>query len=143
MTCVFCQPDELKGRVITENELALAFHALQAIVPGHTLIIPKRCVAKFEDLTEDEQKAIFSLMSTVKAALKKTFHAEGFNHAWNEELIAGQTVPHFHLHVLPRKKGDSGIYEYEPRQFLYRPGSRDDSSRDDLEELTNKIKRNL
>ena len=57
---------------------------------------------------------------------------EGFNFAWNEGSVAGQTVPHFHLHIVPRKKRDAGITEYEPRVFLYRPGSRADSQHEEL-----------
>jgi len=60
----------------------------------------------------------------VCTALKKALVAEGFNFAWNEGAVAGQTVPHFNLHIVPRTTGDSGIWEYEPREFLYRPGSR-------------------
>lgn len=58
-------------------------------------------------------------------ALKNAFGAEGFHFAWNEGEAAGQRIPHLHLHIVPRKRGDEGIAEYEPREFLYRPGSRE------------------
>ena len=75
--------------------------------------------------------------------MKKTFSAEGFNYAWNEGEIGGQAVPHFHLHMLPRKKGDTGIHEYDPRKFLYRPGSREISPDEELDAVVKEIKRHL
>lgn len=108
------------GRIIAQNEHAMCFPALMPIVPGHVLISPVRPVKYFEDMTSMEREALFSLLSTIKGALKIAFKAEGFNHAWNQEKIAGQSVDHFHLHVLPRKSGDTGILNYEPRDFLYR-----------------------
>lgn len=143
MNCSFCEDKDTEERVIIENEFAKAFLGHQPIVPGHTLIIPKRCVPKFEDLTNDERNAIFDLMNKIKIGLTKTFGSEGFNHSWNENLIAGQTVPHFHLHIVPRKKDDKGIYEYEPRKFLYRPGSRANSSQEELFEVAQMIRNNL
>jgi diadenosine tetraphosphate (Ap4A) HIT family hydrolase len=110
----------IDGRIIAKNEHAMCFLALMPIVPGHVLIAPLRPVKLFSDMNAEETKAIFELMGNVKEALKVAFGARGFNHAWNEESIAGQTVDHFHLHVLPRKAGDSGITTYEPRDFLYR-----------------------
>jgi len=103
------------------NELVWAFPALKPIVPGHILICPVRCVATFEELTLDEQKVLFEAMTAIKKSLQKVFHATGFNHAWNENIVAGQTIPHLHLHVLPRTEEDEVRYGYEPRQFLYRP----------------------
>ena len=78
-------------------------------------------------MTDEEIKAIFDLRLQLKKALTKILGAEGFNYAWNEGKLAGQSVPHFHLHILPRKEGDTGITKYEPREFLYRPGSREES----------------
>lgn len=72
--------------------------------------------------------------------LKKAFNAEGFNFAWNAGEHAGQTVPHFHLHIVPRKKGDAGILQYEPRVFLYRPGSRAVSPAEELEQTAELVK---
>ncbi len=143
MNCEFCKNSEIDSRVIIENELAKAFPSIQPIVPGHILIIPKRHIQRFEELNEKERGSIFDLMDKVKKALIKTFEAEGFNIAWNENEIAGQSVPHFHLHIVPRKGGDKGIYEYEPRKFLYRPGSRADSPLNELLEVTKIIKKNI
>lgn len=143
MKCLFCKLPEIKERRIIENDLAWAFPTNIPIVPGHTLICPKRCAAKLEDLESAEREAIFDLVEKLKPALIKTFGAEGFNFAWNEGSSAGQKVPHFHLHVLPRKKGDTGITEYEPRKFLYRPGSREESPEEELKAVSLEIRKNF
>ena len=143
MNCDFCENNSIKERLITENELAKAFPTSQPIVPGHTLIISKRCVPKFEDLTTKEKDAIFDLIKKIKMALTKTFNCTEFNHAWNEGSTAGQTVPHFHLHIIPRKEDDNGIHKYEPRKFLYRPSSRNNSPEEELKNVAQEIKKNL
>jgi histidine triad (HIT) family protein len=122
--CLFCGSDTVKARTIVENKLAFAFPTNIPIVPGHTLICPKRHRETIDDLTLPEIKAIFTLQKKIKRALRKTFKAKGFNYAWNEGVAAGQNMSHFHLHMLPRKVGDEGVTKYEPRKFLYRPGSR-------------------
>jgi histidine triad (HIT) family protein len=124
MDCPFCTDPEVKNRTIIENDLAFAFPTITPIVPGHILICPKRHIQYIEDSTPEEREAIEELRHKIKKALKSVFQAEGFNYAWNEEKIGGQSVPHFHLHIVPRKAGDVGVYEYEPREFLYRPGPR-------------------
>ena len=126
--------------MIVENDVAWAFPTNIPIVPGHVVIVPKRCVALFEDMTDDEREAVFALREQLKIALIKTFGAEGFNYAWNEGKLAGQSVPHFHLHMLPRKTGDTGITEYEPRQFLYRPGEREATPEDELRAVAQLIR---
>lgn len=141
--CVYCTVPDIKARTIVENKYAWAFPTNIPIVPGHILISTKRCVAKFEDLTKKEAEAISDLLNKLKISLKKTFKATGFNFSWNEGELAGQSVPHFHLHVLPRKKGDTGITKYEPREFLYRPGSREASPEKELQKVVNSIRKNL
>jgi histidine triad (HIT) family protein len=125
MRCVYCELPEVKMRQIIENNLAWAFPTNIPITPGHTLVVPKRCVAAYDDLTTEEKVAIEDLRMKIVAALRKLSWAEGFNFAWNDGEVAGQAVPHFHLHIVPRKAGDEGIYEYDPRKFLYRPGGRE------------------
>ncbi len=139
--CVYCTNIDVKNRKITENNLAFAFPTNIPIVPGHVLIAPKRCVAKYEDLTAKEKGAVEKLRVKIIKALKKIFKAEGFNYAWNEGTLAGQSIPHFHLHILPRRKGDTGTTKYEPRKFLYRPGSRETTSEKELQKVSELIKK--
>jgi len=139
--CVYCTLPEIRERQIVENDLAWAFLTNIPITPGHTLVVPKRCVAKYEDLTKEEREAIEELRVKMVNALTKLYGAEGFNIAWNVNKIAGQSVPHFHLHIVPRKEGDEGIYEYEPRKFLYRPGSRETTPEAELKAVSEEIKK--
>lgn len=141
--CVYCTKPEIKARTIVKNELAFAFPTYIPITPGHTLICPIRCVATVDELTVDELLAIFDLRKKLRQALTKVFDIDGFNYAWNEGDSAGQNVPHFHLHMVPRKKGDAGIYEYDPREFLYRPGSREKTPEDELEKIVTQIQKFL
>lgn len=139
--CAFCELKEINERVVTENKLARAFLTNIPITLGHTLIAPKRHIKKFEELTSGELGAILELRTKVALILKKKMGAEGFHFAWNEGGVAGQSVPHFHLHIVPRKKGDEGITDYEPRKFLYRPGSRAKSKEEELKELAKNLSR--
>lgn len=125
----------LRPRMVAENAYAFAFLGNMPIVPGHTLICPKRRVAKSAELTAEEWCHMLKLKDLVCSQLVSTLQAEGFNFAWNEGELAGQSVPHFHLHVVPRKKGDTGITQYEPRVFLYRPGERCTSPQEELASL--------
>ncbi len=77
--CVYCEIPAIKERLIIGNDLAWAFPTNIPIVPGHILIAPVRCVALFEDLTDNEKAAIFDIRNKLKKALTKLFQAEGFN----------------------------------------------------------------
>lgn len=131
---------EISYRMIVENEYAFSFLNKMPITPGHTLICPKRPIVYSDELTVEEWRDILFLKTNVCTILRKELKTEGFNFAWNESLVAGQTVPHFHLHVVPRRQGDNGITEYEPRVFLYRPGSRADSPQSELITLAKKLR---
>lgn len=137
---VFTTLPEIKERMVAENEHAFAFLTNIPITPGHTLVAPKRVVGGFDDLTETEILATAHLVKIVRSLLASTFGAEGFNYAWNEGEDYGQSVPHFHLHIVPRTKGDGGITEYEPRKFLYRPGSRESSPESELAAIATRLR---
>lgn len=143
MSCAFCELPEIQARKIAENDLAWAFPTNIPITPGHVLVSPKRCVENIADMTAAERIAVFDLAEKMQGALRTAFGAEGFNIAWNEGAIAGQSVPHFHLHIVPRTTGDTGITEYEPRDFLYRPGSREASPEEELRTIANLIQKAL
>jgi ATP adenylyltransferase len=130
--CPFCDDPAIRERTIVRDQLVWVFPTNMPIVPGHLLIAPVRRVPTFHDLTSDEKKALLKTMDTLMRALEKSFSAEGFNIAWNQGEVAGQTVPHIHVHLLPRKEGDTGITHYDPRKFLYRTGSGEVSPENEL-----------
>ena len=140
MDCVFCNSSDVASREIASNELSRAFLTNMPITPGHTLVIPKRHVATLQEMTEAELVAIFELSNRIQHMLRGTFAAEGFNCAFNVCEVAGQSVPHFHLHIVPRTLGDAGITKYEPREFLYRPGSRETSPEEELRAVAAQVR---
>ena len=142
MPCQFCSA-EITKRVVARDKSVFAFLTSIPITPGHTLIAPVRCVSRLEELRKPEVIALFALREKITAALRAAFDAEGFHFAWNEGAVAGQSIPHLHLHIVPRKAGDTGVTRYEPRKFLYRPGSRMKTPEEELQSVAEMIRRQL
>jgi histidine triad (HIT) family protein len=140
MKCVYCEIPEIKVREIAGDDLVWAFPTNIPITPGHTLISPRRCVATLNDLTKEERMAILDLADKIMPALKKAYGAEGFNVVWNQGKLAGQNVPHFHLHIIPRKEGDTGLLGYDPRSMLYRTGEREPTAESELLKVRDLVK---
>ena len=103
--CPFCALDA--ARIYAENDVAVAIPDAFPIAEGHTLVIPKRHVASIFDLSEDEQAAVSRLVAQVRAKLMADLTPDGFNIGANDGVAAGQTVMHAHIHIIPRRKGDS------------------------------------
>lgn len=103
-TCPFCQiPPE---RMVLANDLAVVIRDGYPISPGHTLVIPRRHVGSFFEITEAERAAMLELLEQAKADLDATQAPAGYNIGINDGPAAGQTVPHLHLHLIPRYAGD-------------------------------------
>src|SRR5207245_1635860 len=90
-----------------ENDFAAAFPDKFPIAEGHTLVVPRRHVASLFDLTEKEQAAVWTLVAQVRAKLMAELQPDGFNIGLNDGTAAGQTVLHAHVHVIPRRLGDT------------------------------------
>ena len=89
------------------NNHAMAISDNFPLTPGHTLIIPKRHIASFFELTVEEQVAIFELLTEMRERLRESSSVpDGFNIGINDGAAAGQTVMHLHLHLIPRYAGD-------------------------------------
>lgn len=102
--CIFC--NLASERIIAENELCLAIRDGFPVSEGHTLIIPKRHVADYFDLTSDEIAAMQTIMKESECQLDNTLHPDGYNVGVNVNAAAGQTVFHVHMHLIPRYIGD-------------------------------------
>ena len=102
--CPFCTlpPD----RIIDSNDLALVIRDGYPVSPGHTLVIPKRHIGSWFEITQAEQQALLDLLGKAKAILETEFKPDGYNIGINDGPTAGQTVPHLHMHLIPRYKGD-------------------------------------
>ena len=102
--CPFCTL--LQARIIDASSYGLVVRDAFPISPGHTLIIPKRHAGSFFNLSSEEREDLMSLLGTAKANVEAEFKPDGHNIGINDSLAAGQTVPHLHIHLIPRYKGD-------------------------------------
>ena len=91
---------------VAANDLAFAIRDGFPVSPGHTLVITRRLAATWFDATPEEQVAVMALVNEVKRALDASHHPDGYNVGFNAGDAAGQTVPHLHVHVIPRYRGD-------------------------------------
>lgn len=103
MECPFCSPER---ELFIENDHALAVYDGFPVSVGHTLIIPKKHVSLIFDLDDKEYAACFKLVQQAKAILQKEHSTEAFNIGVNCGEVAGQTVMHAHIHLIPRYPGD-------------------------------------
>jgi diadenosine tetraphosphate (Ap4A) HIT family hydrolase len=92
--------------MIFESATAFSFFDKYPVNKGHTLVVPKRVVANYFDLSVKEQTACWIMVNKVKEELQKRFNPNGFNIGININEDAGQTIPHCHIHIIPRYKGD-------------------------------------
>ena len=76
------------------------------VFPGHSLVIPKRHVGSFFKLTEVERAALFALLDRTEELVAEQHRPDGCNIGINDGAAAGQTVPHLHIHLIPRYDGD-------------------------------------
>ena len=103
--CIFCNLET--SRIEKENQFALSFKDLYPVTEGHTLVIPKRHVQSFFDLTEEERSSVLDLLVIQKEELMANDSLiTGFNLGINDGADSGQTVMHCHVHLIPRRKGD-------------------------------------
>lgn len=107
--CVFCQivSGELPVSTIYEDENFLVIMDAYPLTPGHALIIPKQHQQYLDGITPENQQRLFELGSKLmKSVSKAGFGAGDSNLLLNDGRQANQTVPHIHLHVIPRSKHD-------------------------------------
>jgi len=95
-----------QSEVFAETALSLAFVNLKPVVPGHVLFIPRRVATRVSELTAAELADLWSLANACGPTLERHYGATALTYAVQDGAAAGQTVPHCHIHLLPRKGGD-------------------------------------
>jgi diadenosine tetraphosphate (Ap4A) HIT family hydrolase len=122
--CPFCTLGA--DRIILSNLHGLIIWNGFPVSAGHALIIPRRHVGSFFDVTSTEREALHSLLEEAKRRIEREFKPDGYNIGINDGAAAGQTVPHLHIHLIPRYKGDSqdprgGVRWVIPKKAKYWP----------------------
>lgn len=102
--CIFCQivSGTIPAAKVYEDDEVLAFLDITQVTKGHTLVIPKEHVRNLLDMSEKTASKVFAKVPTIARALQKITGASGVNLLNNNEEVAGQTVFHAHIHILPR-----------------------------------------
>ena len=133
--CIFCKiaAGEIPSETVYEDEQFRAILDLGPATPGHTLILPKE---HFQDVTElgDEYAAnVLKVAANIGKAMKAGLGCQGFNLVQNNGEVAGQTVMHFHMHVIPRYAQGEEMVLWDPKSV----------KREELEEQGAKIRKEL
>lgn len=120
--CPFCKLDRQK--IFFDSELVLGMWDTYPLSPGHALLTPRRHIARWFDATPEEQAALTSAIEHARVAIEAEYAPQGFNIGFNDRQAAGQTVPHLHIHIIPRYDGDvsdarGGIRHVIPDRVAY------------------------
>ncbi len=102
--CPFCAPDA--SRIFHAGTLSLGLWDSFPVSPGHALLVPKRHIPSWFDATSEEQAELMAGTEVARQEIEKMHQPDGFNIGINIGAAAGQTVPHLHVHVIPRYAGD-------------------------------------
>lgn len=102
MTCLFCDLAKKSHDWLYENDYFYAVYDSFPVGKGHTLIITKRHISDYFSLTEAELVALNKAIKALKIKLDELNHPTGYNLGVNNGSSAGQTIMHFHLHLIPR-----------------------------------------
>ena len=129
--CIFCKiaAGEIPSRKIYEDSDLIAIMDLNPTSKGHSLIIPKEHCTNIYDIDEDIAAKVMKTAKKLATKMTVALNCDGFNLLQNNGETAGQTMFHFHMHLIPR-------YENDGQHILWNPG---ESTPEELEEIRKTI----
>ncbi|SDO30254.1 histidine triad (HIT) family protein [Alkalicoccus daliensis] len=109
--CIFCKiiDGDIPSSKVYEDDHVYAFLDISQVTKGHTLVIPKNHEKDIFELEEETASHLFKAVPKIAKALNKTFQPKGMNILNNNKEFAGQSVFHYHLHLLPRYGDNDGF----------------------------------
>ena len=129
--CIFCKiaNGEIPSKTLYEDERFQVILDLGPATKGHALILPKDHFSNLFELPDETAGEVMKLARRMAVQMKEKLHADGFNLVQNNGECAGQTVMHFHLHLIPRYEGDG-------QHILWKPV---ETTQEELEQIKNAI----
>lgn len=117
--CIFCKiaAGEIPSRTLYEDD---SFRVILDISPaskGHAIILPKNHAANIYEISEEDAGKIFVVAKKVATVMKDVLHCDGMNILQNNGEVAGQTVFHLHVHLIPRYEGDQLQIKWTPQKM--------------------------
>ena len=122
MPCVFCRivAGEIPAEVVARDERTMAFLDVAPLADGHTVIVPRAHVATIEALSAADAEALFRSVARLAGPVRRALGAAGNPIGINDGGGTGQTIPHVHVHIVPRHEGDGAGSVHT----IFKPGSR-------------------
>lgn len=116
MNCAFCRivAGEADAEVVWRSEDAIGFLDHRPLFPGHVLLIPAQHIATLADLPTQQVGPLFQIAQSLERAVEAALNADGTFIAINNKV--SQSVPHLHIHIVPRRKGDGLKGFFWPRR---------------------------
>lgn len=133
--CIFCKiaNGEIPSSTIYEDKQFRVILDLSPAAPGHALILPKSHFRNIFDIDEDTAARCFGLAKKIACTAKSALNCDGINIVQNNEPVAGQTVFHFHMHIIPR-------YTDDGQSISWTPGTSDpDTQKDIAKKIASKL----
>jgi histidine triad (HIT) family protein len=123
MNCIFCDiiNKKSKAEILFENENVISFLDIRPVNYGHTLVIPKIHYENFLALPELELSELIKVTKDISGAIVSSLNPQGFNIVTNNGIAAGQSVFHFHFHIIPRFNHDD--FRFRPKLKEYNDGT--------------------
>jgi histidine triad (HIT) family protein len=120
MSCIFCRivAGEIPAEVVARDAGGVAFLDVQPLADGHTLVVPRAHVPTIEALEPDAADTLFQLVRRLADPVRRAVDAAGTTIGVNNGEATGQTVPHVHVHIVPRwpNDGAGSIHTIFPRR---------------------------
>ena len=123
--CIFCKiaNGEIPSSTIYEDDFFRVILDLSPATKGHALILPKQHMANIFEMDDTTAERVFVLAKRIAKAMKATLNCDGLNIVQNNGEVAGQTVFHFHMHIIPR-------YDNDGQHITWIPGTSETEERE-------------
>ena len=129
MSCIFCRiaAGEIPAEIVAKDDGAVAFLDIAPLADGHTVVIPRRHVATIEAMSADDARNVFAMVARLAGPVRTAVGAAGTTIGINDGEATGQTIPHVHVHIVPRRANDGAgsvhtIFRGGPRRDVAEVG---------------------